>query len=107
MACQDFGRVTASMPIEAQIFEVGIYALAFEQVSDAQAQGAANSQTGYQNLSGYTHGQPQKAKEAGTGCAVAGKGRRNAANELQARSAANANRNTSKEVMPALGLSII
>ncbi len=39
MACQDFGRVTGGMPIEAQIFEVWIYALAFERVTDAPLKG--------------------------------------------------------------------
>ena len=39
MAVQDFGRITGGMPIEAQIFEVWIYTLSFEQVSDAPLRG--------------------------------------------------------------------
>jgi hypothetical protein len=39
MACQDFGRVTGGMPVEAQIYEVWVYALAFAKVSDAPLAG--------------------------------------------------------------------
>jgi hypothetical protein len=39
MACQDFGRVTGGMPVEAQIYEVWVYALAFAKVSDAPRAG--------------------------------------------------------------------
>ncbi len=35
MACHDFSRITSGMPIEAQVFEAWIYALAFARVSDA------------------------------------------------------------------------
>jgi hypothetical protein len=35
LACHDFGRVTGGMPVEAQIFEAWIYALAYPRVSDA------------------------------------------------------------------------
>lgn len=65
MACQDFGRVTASMPIEAQIFEVGIYALAFEQVSDAQAQGAAIVKLAIKTFPGIRTANRKKQKRLG------------------------------------------
>jgi hypothetical protein len=39
MACQDFGRVTGGMPVEAQVYEVWVYALAFAKVSDAPLAG--------------------------------------------------------------------
>jgi hypothetical protein len=39
MACQDFGRITGGLPLEAQIFQVWIYALAFERVLDAPLRG--------------------------------------------------------------------
>lgn len=35
MACDDFGRITGGMPIEAQIFQTWICALAFARVQDA------------------------------------------------------------------------
>jgi len=35
LACHDFGRVTGGMPVEAQIFEAWIYALAYSRVSQA------------------------------------------------------------------------
>jgi hypothetical protein len=35
LACHDFGRVTGGMPIEAQIYEAWIAAVAFRRVSDA------------------------------------------------------------------------
>jgi hypothetical protein len=39
MACQDFGRITGGLPLEAQIFEVWIYALAYERILDAPLRG--------------------------------------------------------------------
>jgi hypothetical protein len=39
MACQDFGRVTGGMPVEAQIYQVWVYAQAFARVSDAPLAG--------------------------------------------------------------------
>jgi len=35
VACQDFGRITGGMPIEAQIYEVWVYSLAYAKVSEA------------------------------------------------------------------------
>jgi hypothetical protein len=35
LACHDFGRITGGMPIEAQIYEAWIAAVAFRKVSDA------------------------------------------------------------------------
>jgi len=35
LACHDFGRVTGGMPIEAQVFEVWIHAIAYQRVNDA------------------------------------------------------------------------
>ena len=35
LACQDFGRVTGGMPIEAQIYEVWVTAIAFPSISKA------------------------------------------------------------------------
>jgi hypothetical protein len=39
MACQDFGRVTGGMPVEVQIYQVWVYALAFARISDAPLAG--------------------------------------------------------------------
>ena len=39
MACQDFGRITGGMPVEAQVFELWVYSLAYEKVSDAPMRG--------------------------------------------------------------------
>jgi hypothetical protein len=35
VACHDFGRVAGGMPVEAQVFEAYIHAIAYERVSDA------------------------------------------------------------------------
>src|SRR5664280_941709 len=35
LACHDFGRVTGGMPVEAQVFEAWIFALAYPRVSNA------------------------------------------------------------------------
>src|SRR6202521_4709604 len=35
LACHDFGRITGGMPIEAQIYEAWIAAIAFPRVSEA------------------------------------------------------------------------
>ena len=35
LACHDFGRVAGGMPVEAQVFEAWIYALAYPRVSSA------------------------------------------------------------------------
>ena len=39
MAVQDFGRITGGMPVEGQVFELWIYALAFAKVSEAPLKG--------------------------------------------------------------------
>jgi len=39
VACQDFGRVTGGMPVEAQVFELWVYSLAFKRVTDAPMRG--------------------------------------------------------------------
>jgi hypothetical protein len=41
VACQDFGRITGGMPVEAQIYEVWVYSLAYAKVAEAplRAQG--------------------------------------------------------------------
>jgi hypothetical protein len=35
LACHDFGRIAKGMPVEAQVFEAWIYALAYKRVSEA------------------------------------------------------------------------
>lgn len=35
LACHDFGRIANGMPVEAQVFEAWIYALAYKRVSEA------------------------------------------------------------------------
>jgi hypothetical protein len=35
LACHDFGRIAGGMPIEAQVFEAWVYALAYPKVSEA------------------------------------------------------------------------
>lgn len=39
IACQDFGRITGGMPVEAQIYEVWVYSLAYAKVSEAPLRG--------------------------------------------------------------------
>lgn len=39
VACQDFGRITGGMPVEAQIYEVWVYSLAYAKVSEAPLRG--------------------------------------------------------------------
>jgi hypothetical protein len=39
LACHDFGRITGGMPIEAQIYEAWIAAIAFPRVSEAPLRG--------------------------------------------------------------------
>ena len=39
VACQDFGRIAGGMPIEAQVYEVWVYSLAYAKVSDAPLRG--------------------------------------------------------------------
>lgn len=35
LACHDFGRIANGMPVDAQVFEAWVYALAYKRVSEA------------------------------------------------------------------------
>jgi hypothetical protein len=65
MACHDFGRVTGGMPIEAQIFEVWIYALAFKRVHDAPVKGQRLIKLAIEQFPGIRTADRKKQKRLG------------------------------------------
>jgi hypothetical protein len=65
MACHDFGRVTGGMPVEAQVFEVWIYALAFERVHDAPLKGQRLIKLAIKQFPGIRTADRQQQKKLG------------------------------------------
>ena len=65
MACQDFGRITRGMPIEAQIFELWIYALSFARVSDAPLRGQRMIKLAIQRFPGIRTADRRRQKQLG------------------------------------------
>jgi hypothetical protein len=65
MACHDFGRITGGMPVEAQILQVWIYALAYERVQDAPLKGQRMIKLAIQYFPGIRTADRRKQKKLG------------------------------------------
>jgi hypothetical protein len=65
MACKDFGRITGGLPIEAQIFEVWIYALAYARVHDAPVKGQRLIKLAIQQFPGIRTADRRQQKKLG------------------------------------------
>ncbi len=65
MAVQDFARITGGLPVEGQVFEVWIYALAFKKVSEAPLKGQRVIKLAIKQFPGIRTADRQQQKKLG------------------------------------------
>jgi len=65
MACNDFGGVTGGLPIEAQVFQLWVKALAYERVSDAPLRDQSYIRFGIKKFPGIRSASRKEQKRLG------------------------------------------